>query len=197
VEWEPGGYYMFYEGGVTKHQIGMASSSDGINWTKQPDPVLADAASPSIAIVNDRFEIYVTRTGSPAIWRATSPSGAPGFTFDAAPVMSPRPGLAKAFDADSLTDPDIVVERETTGTLHWTLFAVGYDVAPDDAGSGHPSVGAVGSFDGVHWERYGAAPPQLSQPATGPAVLISPAHGLMLYGDAKRGLKCLAAAHNP
>ena len=189
---------MFYEGGATSPQIGRADSQDnGATWTKQPQPVLADAGVPSAAFLGDHYELYATRTGSPDIWRAVSADGIAGFAFDAAPIMSPRPGLAKAFDADSLTDPDVFVERETTGTQHWTLFAVGFASAPSDAGTGNPSIGAMGSFDGVHWERYGAATPQLSQPATGPAAILSPGHGLLLYSEIKRGLRAIAAAHNP
>jgi hypothetical protein len=188
---------MFYEGGVMTKQIGRADSTDdGATWTKAAAPALAGAMEPSAAYVNGRFELYVTRPGSPAIWRATAPSDGP-FTFDAGPVLEPRPGLAKAFDANSLDQPCVVVNRESTGRLHWGLYVVGYDAVPDDAGSAHPAIGYAGSFDGVSWERFGGAAAQLGAPAVGPAVLLTPANGLLLYVDIKRGLRAIAAAHNP
>jgi hypothetical protein len=136
----------------------------------------------------------VTRPGSPDIWRAT---GTDNLTLDAAPVLEPRPGLAKGFDDNSLADPCIVINRESTGRLHWGLYVVGFDVMPDDAGAGHASIGYAASFDGTTWQRFGGAAPQLSTPASGPAVLLTPAHGLMLYVETKRGLRAIAAAHNP
>jgi hypothetical protein len=187
---------MFYEGGVMTRQIGRADSTDdGATWTKAAAPVLAGAMEPSAAYVNGRFELYVTRPGSPAIWRATGSSDG-AFTFDAGPVLEPRPGLAKAFDANSLDEPDIVIDHEST-RLHWGLYVVGYDAMPDDAGTAHPAIGYAGSFDGVSWERFGGAAAQLGAPAVGPAVLLTPAHGLMLYVDIKRGLRAIAAAHDP
>ena len=186
---------MFYEGGTTARAIGRADSTDdGATWTKLAAPVLSGAMQPSAAFANDRFELYVTRPGSPAIWRAV---GTDAFAFDAGPVLEPRPGLMKAFDADSLDHPCIVVHRESTGRLHWALFVVGYDAMPDDAGSAHPAIGYAGSWDGASWERFGGPAAQLGAPAVGPAVLITPAHGLMLYVDTKRGLRAIAAAHNP
>jgi hypothetical protein len=190
---------LFYEAGTTSPAIGRADSlDDGATWTKTPSPVLADASAPSAAFAHGAFHLFAVRTGSPAIWHATATDGAgQSFAFTSAPAMEPRPGLAKAFDADHLDEPCVVVETEATGTVHWGLYAVGYASAPSDAGSGNPAIGYAGSFDGDTWERFGGAKAQLSASATGPAVLLTPAQGLLLYTDSKRGLRAIAAAHNP
>ncbi len=186
---------MFYEGGVAARAIGRADSSDdGATWTKLAAPVLADATAPAAALADDRFELYVTRPDAPGIWRAT---GTDIFTLDGAPIVVARPGLAKAFDAGGVADPEIVIDRETTGRLHWGLFFVGDNVMPSDAANVIAAVGYAGSFDGVTWDRFGGAGAQLAAPATGPAVILSPAHGLMLYVEVKRGNRSIAAAHNP
>jgi hypothetical protein len=189
---------MFYEGGVADPAIGRADSTDdGATWQKQATPVLTGATSPSVAFVLGHYELYVARPGAPGIWRATGVAGTDDLVLDAAPILEPRPGLAKAFDAADLSDPCIVVERETTGTLHWGLYVVGYATAPSDAGSGTPSVGYAASFDGIGWQRFGAAKAQLSPSETGPAVVLEPLSGVMLFADVKRGRRAIAAAHTP
>ena len=190
---------MFYEAGTTSPVIGRADSTDdGATWTKVGAPVLADAQAPSAAFVHGAFHLFAVRTGSPDIWHATANDAAgDSFAFTSAPVMEPRPGVTKAYDADHLDEPCVVVETEQTGTVHWGLYAVGFASAPSDAGSGTPGIGYAASFDGDTWERFGGAAAQLSPTATGPAVLLTPAHGLMLYTDVKRGLRAIAAAHNP
>jgi hypothetical protein len=189
---------MFYEGGDADRAIGRADSTDdGATWAKAAAPVLTHATAPSAAFASDRFELYVTRTDAAGIWRATGADGV-AFALDAAAIIEPRPGLAKAFDAATVGDPDVVVHRESTGRLHWGLYFVGTDLTPDDAGTmAHPAIGYAASFDGVTWERFGGAAAQLGAPATGPAVLIQPAHGLMLYVETKRGFRAIAAAHSP
>lgn len=188
---------MFYEAGTTNPAIGIArSTDDGATWTNKT-MAIADARAPTAARIGDQYVVFVTRPGLPGIWRATSPTAAPSFTFDPTPTIEARPTVDKAFDAADVGDPDLVAEDEGTGTAHYGLYYVGYASAPSDAGTGNPAVGYFGSFDGATWQRFGTEKPQLAAPATGPAVLHTPGHGTMLYVETKRGLRAIAAAHCP
>jgi predicted GH43/DUF377 family glycosyl hydrolase len=84
-------YYMWYEGdksGVNLDQIGLATSPDGIQWTKYNDPVLKPSPgkwdgtlvwAPSVMLIDDTLHMWYCGSRFPTesfLWRigkATSP----------------------------------------------------------------------------------------------------------------------------
>ena len=187
------GLVMYYQGGTPTtgpFSIGVARSSDGMTWQKV-GMVLADASAPSAVVVNGATWLFVTRPGVEGIWRAVD-TGA-GFALDAAPVVTPRPGLANAFDTVSVGDPFAIA----TPTFDPAMIRVGLWFTGLAAEPERPAVGYAASFDGVTWERFGAEKAQLLPPATGPTVLLGPSYGLMLFAELDRGHLTITAAEHP
>ena len=62
-----GTYYMWYSAhnSVDAQRIGLATSPDGINWTKSPaNPVIGSVGEPSVIKVGDTWHMYYLGTGS-------------------------------------------------------------------------------------------------------------------------------------
>lgn len=62
-----GTYYMWYSAhnSVDPQRIGLATSLDGINWTKSPaNPVIGSVGEPSVIKVGDTWHMYYLGTGS-------------------------------------------------------------------------------------------------------------------------------------
>lgn len=60
-------YYMYYSAhnNVLPQRIGLATSPDGINWTKSPaNPVIGSVGEPSVIKVGDTWHMYYLGTGS-------------------------------------------------------------------------------------------------------------------------------------
>lgn len=177
-----GGLVMFYQGGVTTPAIGRAVSSDGTSWTKDADPVLVDATSPSAVFVGGETWLFSTRPTEVGIWRAVDAGG--GFAFDQAPVILPRPDETKAFDRLAVFDPfALAVPTLAAGVTRVHLWFVGATDEPAPANS----IGYASTFDGLDWERFGGLKPMLSAEATGPTVILQASTGLMLFEGTAAG----------
>jgi hypothetical protein len=185
------GLVMYYQGGATTPAIGVARSTDGTTWQKDPAPVLPAAGAPGAVIVDGATWLFVTRPGMPGIWRAVD--AGQGFVLDAAPVVSPRPSLADAFDRATVGDPTaLAVPRRGGGTrIHLWFTGTTEDPMED------PAVGYAGSFDGVTWERFGLENPMLAGFATGPSVVLEASRGLMVFAEPNRGRLAITVAEHP
>lgn len=183
---------MYYQAGGASPSIGVARSPDGVTWTKASAPVLADAFSPSAVIVDGVTWLFAERPGLPGIWRAVDAGGG-AFSFDAAPVVVPRPELAKAFDRTTVSDPFALAVPERDGSTRIHLWFAGTTFDPAMA----PAVGYAGSFDGITWLRFGGDKPMLAHDATGPTVVLETSHGLMLFAEVFRGHLAITAADHP
>jgi hypothetical protein len=194
---------LYYQGGGDAPAIGRAESTDdGRTWSRAAAPVLADAAAPSAVVVGDTTYLFVTRPGQPGIWVAEAPGAAgTAFTLRPDPAVSPRPGLAEAFDGASVGAPHVAVEPAGDGRTHWGLWFAGSPLDPEapDAGPGgaETAIGYAGSFDGVRWERFGGAAPVLDGPAAGPCVLLDGPRGVLLFHEEERLRQALTAAVHP
>ncbi|WP_245997709.1 glycosyl hydrolase family 32 [Nocardia pseudobrasiliensis] len=69
---EGGVYYMFYSGGAplgSRSAISLATSTDLVNWTRDPDGPLFrdgwDARDPMVTRVGDQWVVYYTATSTP------------------------------------------------------------------------------------------------------------------------------------
>jgi len=191
-----GNLEMFYEAGTDAPVIGRAVSLDGgVTWEREAEPVLAGAASPTVAYVDGGYVMFVTRPDEPGLWRAESENGT-AFAFADAPSIVPRPGVVDAFDTRTVGDPHVLVETSDAGRQHWGLWFTGTAEAPD-AGPAPTAVGYAGSFDGVAWERFGGVDPVLVAPAGQPCVLLEGGDGLMLFHEEQRLHLGIAAAVHP
>ncbi len=99
---EDGIYKMYYSGAVEAHQsgqIGLATSPDGINWTKYPDPVIYSGSgweysinSNSLIKKDSVYYLYYHGWEAPLEYReglATSTDGINWTKYENNPVISP------------------------------------------------------------------------------------------------------------
>ncbi len=172
---------MFYEGGVAMPSIGRAVSSDGVSWTKDGDPLLVGATSPSAVFVNGETWLFVTRPNELGIWRAVDDGT--GFDFDPEPVILPRPDETDAFDQLAVFDPfALAVPTLEPGVTRVHLWFAGTSDDPPAT-----SIGYAATFDGLDWQRFGGLKPMLSADASGPTVILQAAGGLMLFEGSAAG----------
>ena len=195
---------LYYRGGVTEPAIGRADSRDGgATWDKHPaNPLLTAAAGPAAAVLPEGVVLYHTSPGRPGILRATS---ADGIQFERAdgPVIEPRPGPGDAFDPLAVTDPFALATAtlDTTGAepVHVGLFFAG--IRPDEEeGETVSAIGYAGSHDGAAFERFlGEGPILAVAPPSegGPAVLLVPAGGILLFHEPRQNRFRIAAAVHP
>jgi len=182
---------LYYAAGVADPAIGRAvSTDDGATWVRDDQPVLTGAADPAAVLVDGTWHLFVTRPGTPGIWRARSGDGI-AFELDAAPIVTARPDLAEAFDARGVAAPFAAIDVSDAGRQHWGLWFAGEAAASPTAPDAGPegaetSIGYAGSFDGNRWERFGGAAPVLAAPAGGPCVLVDGPRGVMLYHQEQR-----------
>ena len=195
---------LFYRGGLTAPAIGRADSTDGgATWDKHPDnPLLEAARSPAAAALPDgRFLLFFTRPGATdAILAADSQDGV-SFTTRDEPVVTPRPDLEEAFDADAVGDPFALVTLplDASDTFHVGLFFSG--TRPARTGD-EPvtSIGYAASFDGSTFARFLGPEPVLEggpPDEAGPAVLLVPAGGILFFHEAPQNRDRVAAAVHP
>jgi hypothetical protein len=184
------GLVMYYQAGASP-SIGVARSTDGVTWTKDAGPVLADAEQPSAVIVDGVTWLFVTRPGIDGIWRAVD-AGA-GFAFDPAPVVTARGDLALAFDRTSVSDPFALAVALRGGGTRVHLWFVG----TTEEVPGKHAIGYAASFDGVDWPRFGGDNAMLIPEATGPTVILEASRGLMLFAETYRGNLAIHAAEHP
>lgn len=176
-----GGLVMFYEGGVAMPSIGRAVSTDGVSWTKDGDPLLVGATSPSAVFVDGETWLFVTRPNELGIWRAVDAGS--GFVFDPAPVILPRTGETDAFDQLSVFDPfALAVPSLEPGVTRVHLWFAGTTEDPPAT-----AIGYAATFDGLDWQRFGGQKPMLSADAAGPTVILEASRGLMLFEGAAAG----------
>ena len=152
-------YYMWYQGknALIKTRFGLATSADGINWTKSSsNPVLnlgpsgawddARIADPDVLKINGTYYMwYAGMDGS--TWRiglATSADGINWTKSSSNPIMNPGP--SGAWDDVWVTSPVVMMMGST-----YHMWYSGYD------GSAW-RVGRATSPDGINWTRSASNP---------------------------------------
>jgi hypothetical protein len=196
---------LYYRGGAAVPAVGRADSSDGgATWTKHPDnPLLAGARSPTAAFLpGGTVLLYYTAPGTPGILAAASDDD--GVTFDPlGPVITPRPDLDEAFDADAVGDPFalVTIPLDSTGAdqVHIGLFFTG--TRPPTTGDDPVvSIGYAASYDGRTFARFLGPDPVLAggpPSELGPAVLLVPAGGVLFFHEARQNRDRLAVSVHP
>jgi len=144
-----GTYHNLYSGfdGKTWH-TGLASSSDGLKWTKlgrvlSPGPAAWEGgyiAANGSAMVSGREFLYWYQAGAPpAIGLARSSDGLQ-WIKEREPVL--RPGPRGSWDERGVADPYVI---EAVGRYY--MYYLGQDRAR------RQRLGVARSEDGVHWQR--------------------------------------------
>lgn len=161
-----GGYKMWYTGtgpgpgGIGSiRKIGMATSTDGIEWTKfASNPVLdvgptgawdaGQVSVPTVARVGGGYHMWysVGISGASGIGHATSPDGTTWTKDPANPVL---PGGSGAWD-DIVYAPFVLYDG-----CFFQMFYSGCNNS-----TGICQIGYASSLDGTTWTRYGAVLPQ-------------------------------------
>ncbi len=138
-----GKYFLYYSAiGDGPDSIGLATSDDGIHFTKEEQPVFVGRA-PEVAKVNDLiYLIYSHDTPDKGyeFHLATSPDGR-HFT-EQGPIFKPE---GEGWDCFSVVTPRVFYENG--------IYVMAY--AADDREKDYPkSFGLAFSPDMVHWKRY-------------------------------------------
>lgn len=180
---------MFYAGG---DDIGRAESTDGgRSWTKRAAPVLTGATSPGAGFDGETWLLAFTAPGEPmaaaaaGIMLARSTDGVT-FTRDPEPIVTPRGGAPKVYDAAATTAPALGWIVEGTGRGHWALWYAGLGRFPAVGDAPSFAIGYAGSWDGSAWQRAAGDRPIVAAPAGAPSVVLVGNHGVMAY-DALNG----------
>lgn len=156
VVYDGGLYHMWYEGrAYLEHsQIGYATSSDGLHWTKQGGgPVLSAGADgswdsnsvgqPCVRKDGSEWKMWYTAAssnGASGIGLATSSDGMHWTKSPANPVFTK--GAAGSWDSVAVFRPSVLIEDGTYHMWYGAIEAIGY----------------AHSFDGIHWTRSSLNP---------------------------------------
>lgn len=157
-----GTYHMFLTGTsvsfTVNHEIGHATSPDGITWTMDPhNPVLSPETEGdwevnsylSLAVIHDGtgFRAWyggVDSTGSCQVGLATSPDGSNWTRHPGNPVL--EVGEVGSFD-EALVEPGSVIRRGG-------LYHMWYGAARTPSIFAPRVIGYATSVDGVSWNRH-------------------------------------------
>ena len=141
-------YKMYYSGFSDEYgywNIGLATSSDGINWIKQPNPVIyADAdeyqISPNdIVKVNGTYYLYYSKRAYPYydIRVATSTDGVNFTKPNNNPLLVP----AQNWEGTGIFSPSVIYENGIFKMIYVSVGGNGTDL------------GMATSNDGIHWTK--------------------------------------------
>lgn len=160
--WQPSVIYdntefkMYYTGfNGSRFQIGLATSSDGLTWTKSPsNPVLSrlsvdnrDTHDPSVIYLNNSYEMWHASSlngglSNFQIYRATSLNGTSWTNDPFGPVLQP----SQSWDTEGLSSP-FVLKSESSYKMWYSALK-----------SGFWRIGYATSSDGVNWTPYAGNP---------------------------------------
>jgi uncharacterized repeat protein (TIGR01451 family) len=155
---EGGGYKMWYTGddGSNPSRIGLATSTDGITWTKSiSNPVLSPGPSWEAggiragSVISDGglYKMWYTGFDSNGVGRigyATSPDGVAWTEYGSNPVLGV--GASGSWEDDDVLDPTVIKEGST-----YHMWYSGYDGITN-------RIGHATSSDGTTWTKDPANP---------------------------------------
>ena len=164
VIYDGSSFTMWYEGMGTigKFSIGLATSNDGISWSRYShNPVFnasrgeqwdsKDVQYPWVLYEDGVYKMWYTRDGiagtagaNQQIGYATSPDGINWTKYSGNPVLSPSPGLWDGFQVNG--------GRVVHVGSSYVMYYEG-----EQSQSSSYAIGVATSKDGVHWTKTGKA----------------------------------------
>ena len=170
-------YYLYYVGrnAAGVYQIGLATSTDLINWTKEPTNPMLTVGAPGAwddFSLGEMSVIYLPRTGEWKMWYrghsgdkiqiglATSSDGISWTKYPGNPVVPA--GEAGEFDSYMAEDAAVIMYK---GTYYMCYSAM-------QATWETHKVGLATSPDGITWTKQGEILPHIYKPGTATAGFI-------------------------
>jgi predicted GH43/DUF377 family glycosyl hydrolase len=158
-------YEMWYEGqNSTTVSIGLATSSDGVTWTKSlSNPVLTKSTSgwdsahvgkPAVILDGGTYKMWYSGTNDPTgqtgrqIGYATSADGVTWTKYGSNPVL-PNGGL-NDWDGGGVWGAT-VIKDEAIVTYKYNMWYVGFN---DDLSPTRVGIGYASSTDGITWSKW-------------------------------------------
>ncbi|HEY1693887.1 MAG TPA: hypothetical protein VGG39_17085 [Polyangiaceae bacterium] len=179
--------------------IGVAQSSDGLSFTKVPQPVLTPDATatwetstpgaPSVAVFPDGTWHMLYAAGG-AIGEATSPDGLTWTRADGNPILAPSPtvdpstlgpGETPPFDEGSVDDPVLAPQTTFDGRFQVRVLYTGYLEAPGGTAVRDSAIGVAGRFGTSGPLTRQAAPTYTAKLHERAAAFFEYAGGSLLY----------------
>jgi predicted GH43/DUF377 family glycosyl hydrolase len=147
---EDGIYKMYYSGAIEAHQsgqIGLATSTDGINWTKYPQPVITSGSgwdysinSNSLIKIDGTYYLYYHGWEPPDNFReglATSTDGINWTPYEGNPILTP----SQSWEGTGTYYGSVIYENNSFKMVYMNYLT-------EDMGFGKAS-----SYDGIHWTK--------------------------------------------
>lgn len=141
-----GSYDMFYTGSGSAggYSIGLATSPDGLNWTKYAgNPVIPGGQSAAVLFEGGVFKMWFTTSSRGEILYTTSPDGRVWNLSATNPALTTGPGWDAAFISSG------AVLHNATG--YYLYYAGSADLNVYQGG-------LATSPDGLHWTKYAGNP---------------------------------------
>jgi len=135
-----GSHYCMWYSGTLNIQVGLATSIDGINWTKYAgNPVFTQGHDPSVLFNGSTYEMWYSGNDG-TIKYATSPNGISWTQSSSNPVLNH--GASGSWDSKYVMNPSVVFN----GSTHIMAYAG----EKDDL---IPRIGLAYSSNGINWTR--------------------------------------------
>ncbi|MBN1944797.1 MAG: hypothetical protein JW797_03935 [Bradymonadales bacterium] len=156
---------LWYVGGVEHPAIGLATSEDGVQFAREPEPVLAPPSgvwvgSPSVVRLEGGYALFYTMVDERAsdqpqaavIARADSPDGR-SWVFSETVLQAqegctdPEGNLVECWDGAGVASPGARLTTSSAGRRQFDLWYTSDGRADAD-------IGFAGSYDGREFSRY-------------------------------------------
>lgn len=144
-----GQYKLWYTGWDANNiaQLGLATSSDGINWTKSAsNPLFPGSEAYILKVSSSDYRMWYSDSNNGDIRYATSYDGMSWALYPSA-VFTPT-HQAGDWDKDFVFDPSVLISG--------TTFLMYYEGGDNSAN--RVQIGLATSLDGIHWTRLQADP---------------------------------------
>ncbi|NOX60689.1 MAG: hypothetical protein GXP42_01875 [Chloroflexi bacterium] len=142
-----GQYQMWYTGSGMggRFSVGLATSSDGVQWTKADENPLLDGTEASVLKEGGNQYVMWFNREDGAIYRATSTDGVAWTVDPETPVFEPT-HQDGTWDRNAVGDPSVI--RDGNGQ-YW-MYYEGVNVGMDGV---QVQIGVVTSTNGINWTR--------------------------------------------
>jgi predicted GH43/DUF377 family glycosyl hydrolase len=149
-----GEYWMYYNGSISSmgpSHIGLATSTDGINWTKKASPVIYSQSGWESAVgaegiikIGDVYYLYYTgrNNGAYKIGLATSTDGLNWTRYSGNPILS----ADKSWEGNGVYYPSVIAQNG------------GYTMFYGNISSYNTAFGTATSTDGKNWVKSSSNP---------------------------------------